>query len=99
MIRADSLPPAPTSFRWLKKPLHISDSIGRYGTPMQTIFTIGYEGATLSDFIATLQVAGVRRVVDVRELPQSRRPGFSKNVLRTALEEHGFAYEHRKPLG
>lgn len=66
---------------------------------MQTIFTIGYEGATLSDFIATLQVVGVRRVVDVRELPQSRRPGFSKNVLRAALEEHGLSYEHRKALG
>lgn len=66
---------------------------------MQTIFTIGYEGASLSDFINTLVLAGVRRVVDVRELPQSRRPGFSKNVLRVALEEHGLSYEHRKALG
>lgn len=66
---------------------------------MQTVFTIGYEGATLADFIATLQVAGVRRVVDVRELPQSRRPGFSKNVLRAALEQHSLAYEHRRALG
>lgn len=89
----------PASFCWPKKSLHISDSPGRYSAPMQTVFTIGYEGATLLDFLATLHVAGVRRVVDVRELPQSRRPGFSKNVLRAALEEHGFAYEHRKPLG
>ncbi|MFZ5704632.1 MAG: DUF488 family protein [Pseudomonadota bacterium] len=66
---------------------------------MQTIFTIGYEGATLSDFIDTLLVVGVRRVVDVRELAQSRRPGFSKNVLRAALEERGLFYEHRKTLG
>lgn len=81
------------------KPLHFSDSIGRYSDPMQTIFTIGYEGASLADFIATLQIVGVRRVVDVRELPQSRRPGFSKNVLRAALEGHGLSYEHRKTLG
>jgi len=95
----DSFRRVPASFCWPKKSLHISDSNGRYSAPMQTVFTIGYEGATLSDFIATLQVAGVRRVVDVRELPQSRRPGFSKNVLRAALEEHGLAYEHRRPLG
>ena len=49
------------------------------------IFTIGYEGATVPEFIATLQQAGVERVIDVRALPLSRRPGFSKSPLRAAL--------------
>ena len=33
------------------------------------IFTIGYEGATMAEFLAALQRAGVRRVIDVRAAP------------------------------
>ena len=63
------------------------------------IFTIGYEGATVPDFLAALKSAGVQRVVDVRALPLSRRPGFSKSPLRTALGEAGIEYVHLKALG
>jgi uncharacterized protein (DUF488 family) len=63
------------------------------------IFTIGYEGATVGEFLAALQLAGVERVIDVRALPLSRRPGFSKSALRAALEEAGIEYVHLKALG
>jgi uncharacterized protein (DUF488 family) len=63
------------------------------------IFTIGYEGATVLEFIAALRNAGVERVIDVRALPLSRRPGFSKTTLRGALEEAGIEYVHLKALG
>jgi uncharacterized protein (DUF488 family) len=63
------------------------------------IFTIGYEATTVSDFIAALHKAGVERVIDVRALPLSRRPGFSKSPLRAALEEAGIEYVHLKALG
>jgi uncharacterized protein (DUF488 family) len=63
------------------------------------IFTIGYEGTTVSEFIAALHKAGVRRLIDVRALPLSRRPGFSKTALRGALEEAGIEYLHLKALG
>ena len=63
------------------------------------IFTIGYEGATVPEFIAALQKGGVERVIDVRALPLSRRPGFSKTPLRAALEEAGIDYVHLKALG
>jgi uncharacterized protein (DUF488 family) len=63
------------------------------------IFTIGYEGATVGEFIAALHKAGVSRVIDVRALPLSRRPGFSKTPLRNALEEAGIEYVHLKALG
>jgi len=53
----------------------------------------------LADFISTLVTAGIERVVDVREIPQSRRPGFSKNALRTALAEVGIDYHHFRQLG
>jgi uncharacterized protein (DUF488 family) len=63
------------------------------------IFTIGYEGTTVPEFIAALQRAGVSQVIDVRALPLSRRPGFSKTALRGALEEAGIGYVHLKALG
>lgn len=63
------------------------------------LYTIGYEGATQDDVIAALERAGVRRLIDVRQLPLSRRPGFSKTPLRTGLAEHGIDYVHMKALG
>jgi len=63
------------------------------------IFTIGYEGTTVPEFIGALQTAGVERVIDVRALPLSRRPGFSKSPLRAALDEAGIEYVHLKALG
>ena len=63
------------------------------------IFTIGYEGATVPEFIAALLKARVERVIDVRALPLSRRPGFSKTALKGALEEAGIEYLHLKALG
>src|SRR3954452_17802716 len=63
------------------------------------IFTIGYEGATVGEFLAALQHAGVERIIDVRALPLSRRPGFSKSPLRAALEEAGIEYVNLKALG
>lgn len=63
------------------------------------IFTIGYESVTQAEFIAALQAAGVERVIDVRAVPNSRRPGFSKNLLRNALAETGIDYVHLRALG
>ena len=66
---------------------------------MTTIYTIGYEATTMADFLAALTRAGVRRVIDVRALPLSRRPGFSKSSLAAALKEAGIDYVHLKALG
>ena len=63
------------------------------------IYTIGYEATTMADFLATLQAAGVARVIDVRALPLSRRPGFSKSSLAASLREVGIDYVHLKALG
>jgi uncharacterized protein (DUF488 family) len=63
------------------------------------LFTIGYEGTTVPEFIAALRNAGVERVIDVRALPLSRRPGFSKSPLKGALSEAGIDYVHLKALG
>ena len=63
------------------------------------VFTIGYEATTVADFLATLENAGVERVIDVRALPLSRRPGFSKTPLKGALAEAGIDYVHLRALG
>lgn len=63
------------------------------------IYTIGYEATTMAEFIAALKRAGVERVIDVRALPLSRRPGFSKNILAATLQAEGIDYVHLKQLG
>jgi uncharacterized protein (DUF488 family) len=63
------------------------------------IYTIGYEATTMAEFIAALKGAGVERLIDVRALPLSRRPGFSKNILAATLKEAGVEYVHLKNLG
>ena len=63
------------------------------------LFTIGYEGATMDEFLAALRSAGVERVIDVRALPLSRRPGFSKTPLTRALAEVEIDYVHLRALG
>lgn len=66
---------------------------------MTTIWTIGYENIGQGDLIACLKNAKVELLVDVRELPNSRRAGFSKNILAGGLTESGIGYRHIKALG
>jgi uncharacterized protein (DUF488 family) len=63
------------------------------------LWTVGYERLLPEALVAELTAAGVRRVLDVRFRPQSRRPGMSKTRLGALLGEHGIAYESRRDLG
>jgi uncharacterized protein (DUF488 family) len=63
------------------------------------LFTIGYQGRSPDELVDRLHEAGVKRVVDVRELPLSRRRGFSKSRLAETLERVGISYEHVRELG
>jgi uncharacterized protein (DUF488 family) len=65
----------------------------------KTLFTIGYQKALLRDVIATLNAAGVATLLDVRDRPISRRPGFSKRQLAAAIEDAGMRYVHLAALG
>jgi uncharacterized protein (DUF488 family) len=64
-----------------------------------SLWTIGYERLLPPELVAELQAAGVKRLLDVRFRPQSRRAGMSKTRLGELLSEHGIAYEHRRALG
>jgi uncharacterized protein (DUF488 family) len=63
------------------------------------LFTIGYQGLALDELIAMLSAKRVERVIDVRELPLSRRRGFSKTPLREALAIAGIEYVHLREAG
>lgn len=62
-------------------------------------FTIGYEKLSIEAFISKLKSKAVEVVVDVRELPISRKKGFSKSSLTRFTEEAGMKYAHFKQLG
>ena len=64
-----------------------------------TIYTIGYEGKGLEEFIHILREHEIDVIVDVRERPISRKKGFSKNQLTQTLEEAGIRYEPARSLG
>jgi uncharacterized protein (DUF488 family) len=64
-----------------------------------TLFTIGYERRSQEELVHELSQAGVSLLADVRELPLSRRRGFSKTALAAAVEEAGIEYAHLRALG
>ncbi|HCY61965.1 MAG TPA: DUF488 domain-containing protein [Oxalobacteraceae bacterium] len=64
-----------------------------------TVFTIGYEGLDIDVFMLLLAEHSIETVVDIRELPLSRKPGFSKKALSSALNLSGFEYVHMVDLG
>lgn len=68
------------------------------GVPTE-LLTIGYEGCTIQDVLAALVAAKVALLIDVRALPRSRKPGFSKRQLAAGLDEKGIPYVHLQGLG
>jgi uncharacterized protein (DUF488 family) len=63
------------------------------------LLTIGYEGCTIAEVLAELRAARVGLLIDVRAVPQSRKPGFSKRQLAAGLDEQGITYVHLQGLG
>jgi uncharacterized protein (DUF488 family) len=63
------------------------------------LYTTGYEKALLKNVISTLAAVRVATLIDVRDRPISRRPGFSKRQLAAAIEEAGIRYLHLGALG
>jgi uncharacterized protein (DUF488 family) len=64
-----------------------------------SVFTIGYEERTVEEFIGRLKRNNIAVLIDVREIPASRKPGFSKSRLSEILRNNGIDYVHMKDLG
>lgn len=63
------------------------------------VYTIGYEGRNMDEFLHQLTIRKVKQLIDVRELAYSRKAGFSKSALKAHLEEVGISYKHIPKLG
>lgn len=63
------------------------------------LFTIGYEGMNLDGFVAQLKNFAINCLIDVREIPLSRKQGFSKTALAQRLNRENIHYIHFKELG
>lgn len=66
---------------------------------MPALFTVGYQGRTLSDLVMRLAHHDVRMLIDVREKARSRRPEFNQRVLAEAVRASGIGYAHVPSLG
>lgn len=58
------------------------------------LLTLGYEGRTLEEFVRLLRAERVDAVLDVRDVPWSHKPGFSKKPLAEGLEAARIGYVH-----
>ena len=67
--------------------------------PNVTFYTIGYEGVAVDLFLACLKNNNVDVLVDVRQKPYSRKPGFSQKKLIEETSVWGIAYKHIPHLG
>jgi uncharacterized protein (DUF488 family) len=64
-----------------------------------SLYTAGYEGLPVTEFLEKLKGASVKVLFDIRYRPQSRKPGFSKNALAAECERVGIRYLHDPKLG
>lgn len=82
-------------------PVAASESLALTYTPVMrdTLFTIGYQGATVERLVETLAAADVSILIDTRETPMSRRPEFRRKALEASLLDAGIRYVSVPALG
>ncbi len=65
----------------------------------KTIFTIGYEGVSLENYLNKLVKNNIKLLIDVRKNPLSMKYGFSKTLLKRFCESLGLTYIHIPEVG
>lgn len=63
------------------------------------LYTLGYEGMTVDEYFRILLENGIAVLADVRDLPISRKKGFSKAALAEKCSQNIIQYVHFKELG
>lgn len=69
------------------------------GSNETVLFTIGYEGISLEEYLNRLLKNDVKVLVDVRNNPLSMKYGFSKSQLKRYCESLGIQYMHFPEVG
>lgn len=62
-------------------------------------FTIGYEGASIDNYLSRLIKNNIKLLCDVRKNPLSRKYGFAKSTLAHYVKKFGIDYIHMPELG
>jgi uncharacterized protein (DUF488 family) len=75
----------------------VSERLPQYDNTI--LFTIGYEGVCLEEYLNKLIINGIKVLCDVRKNSLSMKYGFSKSQLKNACEGVGIKYEHIPDLG
>jgi len=63
------------------------------------VYTIGYEGLDIEEFVNRLKENCITRLIDIREIPFSRKREFSKSFLKARMESENIQYIHLRSLG
>lgn len=63
------------------------------------VYTAGYEGQHVDEFLNMVLLNGIQQLVDVRNNPISRRYGFHKSTLSRLCSSLDIEYVHRPELG
>ncbi len=66
---------------------------------MIELYTLGYEGIPPDTYFETIMAHGVDTLVDIRRVPLSRKPGYSKKRLAESCAARGLRYVHMVELG
>jgi ParB/RepB/Spo0J family partition protein len=65
-----------------------------------TVYTVGYQGRTIDEFIKLLKTNGIDLLLDARYSAESQyKPDFSGEILKRELARNNIKYEHRPELG
>lgn len=71
-----------------------------YGAGVSVVYTVGHSTRSIDELVALLRDHGVRRLVDVRTVPKSRRnPQFHRDALAPSLRAHRITYRWVAALG
>jgi hypothetical protein len=73
--------------------------IQKNNAQISELFTIGYEGSSLEEYLNKLIKNNIQVLYDVRKNPLSRKFGFSKSILSELLPQFGIEYRHLPELG
>jgi uncharacterized protein (DUF488 family) len=65
----------------------------------QAIYTLGYQGLSLDEYISLLKEHPIRLVIDVRAVAWSHKPGFAKSAMQSGLRDSGIDYLHLQSAG
>lgn len=66
---------------------------------LMKVFTLGYQGLSLENYVETLLASNVGIVLDVREVAWSYNRRYIKSVLQNTLFDAGIKYTHLRICG